>query len=495
MRPAEPDQALALVRRVLAGREAWLVGGLVRDRAAREAPGAAVAREAMPAQLGTGAEGALDVDVVVREDPADAARELASAGSAAGFALSAELGAWRVVARDGAWQIDVEPLRGETLEADLRQRDFTINAIAQSLDGAQTFDPLGGLRDLAQRRLRAVSGSAFQGDPLRVLRLVRLAVNLDMRPDEGTLALARESAGALRGVSPERVFGELKLIIGGRDPVGGLRLMDDLGATAVVLPEVAALQGVEQSRFHHRDVLGHTLEVVHQSATIAADPGAVFGEQHAEVVGSLLREPLADGITRGGALRWGALLHDAAKPPTRAVRPDGRVTFVGHDVLGAELASGLLERLRASARLQAHVAALVRHHLRLGFLVHERQPLDRRIVYAYMRASEPVEVDVTVLSVADRLATRGDRAQEAIEAHLALARVMLDDALQWRQRGAPDPLWRGDELAGALGIERGPRLGELLEALREAHFAGLVSTREQALEHARGLLASQAPRA
>ncbi len=492
MRPAEPEQALALVRRVLAGREAWLVGGLVRDLAARAASGIAAADEVAPAQLGTGTEGPLDVDVVVAEDPAEVARELASAGSAAGFALSAELGAWRVVARDGAWQIDVEPLRGETLEADLRRRDFTINAIAQSLDGEQTFDPLGGMRDLAQRRLRAVSAGAFQEDPLRVLRLVRLAVNLDMRPDEGALALARESVGALRSVSPERVFGELKLIIGGRDPVGALRLMDDLGATAAVLPEIAALRGVEQSRFHHRDVLGHTMEVVQQSAMLAADPGAVFGERHADALGSLLREPLADGITRGGALRWGALLHDAAKPPTRAMRPDGRVTFVGHDVLGAEIASGVLGRLRTSARLQAHVAALVRHHLRLGFLVHERQPLDRRIVYAYLRASEPVEVDVTVLSVADRLATRGDRAKEAIDAHLALARVMLDDALRWRESGAPSPLWRGDELAAELGIAPGPRLGELLEALREAQYAGLVATREQALEHARGLLASQA---
>ena len=89
-----------------------------------------------------------------------------------------------------------------------------------------------------------------------------------------------------------------------------------------------------------------------------------------------MREPLADELTRGEALRWGALLHDAAKPLTREVRPaDGRVTFIGHDVRGAELARAMLGRLRASERLRAHVAALVRHHLRLGFLVHEPQPL------------------------------------------------------------------------------------------------------------------------
>ncbi len=164
---------------------------------------------------------------------------------------------------------------------------------------------------------------------------------------------------------------------------------------------------------------------------------------------ALLAEPLADELTRGEALRWGALLHDAAKPLTREVRPeDGRVTFIGHDVRGAELARAVLERLRASERLRAHVAALVRHHLRLGFLVHEPQPLARRTVFAYLRACSPVEVDVTLLSIADRLATRGDRAQEAIEAHMRLARgCSSTDALRWRAQGPPRPLLRGDELA------------------------------------------------
>ena len=162
----------------------------------------------------------------------------------------------------------------------------------------------------------------------------------------------------------------------------------------------------------------------------------------------LLAEPLADGMTRGQALRWGALLHDAAKPATRSVRVlDRRVTFLGHDVRGAELARDVLGRLHASVRLREHVAALVRHHLRLGFLVHEPQPLARGTVYDYLHACEPVEVDVTLLSVCDRLATRGAKAEQAIAAHVDLARRMLDDALRWHRTGAPKPLLRGDQLA------------------------------------------------
>jgi poly(A) polymerase len=517
---------------MLAGRRAWLVGGAVRDRLLRAGA----------------AGGAADLDVVLEGDPREAARALARASSgAAAFVLSEEYGGWRVVARDGSWQIDFERLRGDSLEEDLALRDFTVNAIAEplGLPGApqgETIDPLGGLGDLAQRRLRAAGPRAFADDPLRVLRLVRLAVELELEPDDTTRMHARTQAANLGAVAPERVFTELCRIIDAPRAVHGLHLMGEVGATAVVLPELEALRGVAQSRYHHLDVYGHTLEVLQQVITLQANPAATLAGSEVTYAGSeatragsggtragsggtlvgseatradggetlagseapldrqgtaltapltaLLAEPLADGLTRGGALRWGALLHDAAKPLTREVRPgDGRVTFIGHDVRGAELATDVLRRHRSSSKLQAHVAALVRHHLRLGFLVHEPQPLARRTVFAYLRTCEPVELDVTLLSVADRLATRGDHAQEAIAVHLRLAERMLDDGLRWRANGGPPrALWRGDELARELGIPLGPRLGELLEELALARYAGEVTTPEQALEHARKLL-------
>jgi poly(A) polymerase len=461
--------ALNAARTALAGRPAWLVGGAPRDRA-----------------LG---RDVLDVDVVIDGDTAEAARAVArAAGRAACFALSDEYGAWRVVARDHSWQVDVEPLRGGSLEADLALRDFTVNAIAEPLSGGEPIDPLGGLVDLDDRRLRMAGPGAFADDPLRVLRLVRIAIELDLRPEAATLTAARAHAGGLDRVSGERVFTELRRILAAPLALRGLELMGDVGATAAVLPELEALRGVEQSRFHHRDVYGHTLEVLDRTIALQADPAGVLGVEHGVEVAALLAEPLADGLTRGEALRWGALLHDAAKPLTRAVRPtDGRVTFIGHDVRGAELAQTVLGRLRTSERLRAHVAALVRHHLRAGFLVHEPQPLSRRTVFRYLRASSPVEVDVTLLSVADRLATRGDRAQESIDAHLRVARQLLAHGLPFRAGGPSAPLLRGDELARALSISLGPRVGELLEELAEAQYAGEVRTREQALAYARSL--------
>jgi poly(A) polymerase len=472
---------LQAVRAALEGRRAWLVGGAVRDHA-----------------LGRASEIA-DVDVVVDGDPAESARAVArAAGRAACFALSEEFGAWRIVSREGSWQVDVEPLRGSSIEQDLSLRDFTVNAIAEPIEGGEPIDPLGGLADLAARRLRMAGPSGFADDPLRVLRLARVAVELDLEPVPDTLRAAVAHAGSLRDVSPERLFMELRRILAARRATAGIELLGELGATAVVLPELQALRGVEQNRYHHLDVYGHTLEVLERVVELTAAEGSdldragAWMAQHGPEVAALLGEPLADGLTRGEALRWGALLHDAAKPLTRETRlADGRVTFIGHDVRGGELARALLGRLHASERLRAHVAALVRHHLRAGFLVHEPQPLSRRTVFAYMRACAPVEVDVTLLSAADRLATRGDRARESTEAHLRVIEGLLGDSLRWRSDGPPRPPIRGDELADKLAIPVGPRIGELLLAITEAQYAGEISTPEQALDYARALVESE----
>jgi hypothetical protein len=161
---------------------------------------------------------------------------------------------------------------------------------------------------------------------------------------------------------------------------------------------------------------------------------------------------------------------------------------MGHDAAGAQVALAVLARLRASERLAEHVAALCRHHLRLGFLVHA-MPLDRRDVYRYLHASEPVEVDVTLLSVADRLATRGRNSEPAIERHLELARFVMGDALRWHA-GRPRPPIRGNQLAEALGLEPGPELGVLLSELTEAAYAGEVSGEQEAIAWAQ----ARAPR-
>ena len=396
-----------------------------------------------------------------------------------------------MVARDHSWQLDVLGLDGTTIDDDLRRRDFSINAIAAPLPlrPGEYVDPFGGLRDLQRRTLRMVAPDAFERDPLRTLRLARLACELDLAVDPETLRRAADAAPGLQRAAPERVFAELKRVISAPRPLAGLELMDASGATAAVLPELVALDGVEQSRFHHLDVHGHTRAVLAETVELERDPSRLeVSDDVLAGVQRLLQAPLANELTRGQALRFGALLHDIAKPQTRGVTAQGRITFMGHDEAGAQMASDILGRLRASDRLREHVAALTRHHLRLGFLVHE-MPLGRRTVYDYLR---------------DRGARggrrdRAERRRPAGHARRQRRAARSSSISRWRASCCPRhspgrPIRHVRPSAattspGALGIKPGPVIGSLLAELEAARFSGEVQTREEAIEHARQLIA------
>ena len=467
-------QPVVIAGDALAGaeHEAWIVGGAVRDA--------------------IGGNEIVDLDLAVAADAPGAARRIADACGGVAFELSAEYGTWRALAPDRSWNADVSGFRAETIELDLARRDFTVNAIAAGLSDAdrRVLDPHDGVADLEAGVLRAVSTESFSDDPIRVLRAARLAAELGLEPEAETVALARASAALLPTTAGERQFAELRQLVTGPAPLAGLGLLDELEATAAVLPELVALRGVGQNRNHHLDVHGHTLEVLARTLDLEADLDRYVGES-AEAVRELLAEPLADELTRGGALRFGALLHDTGKPASRKEHEGGFVSFVGHDREGATVVREACARLKMSRTLSRHLEALTRHHLHLGFMTAER-PLSRRRLYEYLRLTEPVAADVTLLTVADRLSARGSgptASAEMIEAHLELAREVLPEAIKWHRHGPPSVPVPGDELAAAVGIEPGPELGWLLAEVEAAVFAGEVSSRDDAIRIARAAVA------
>ena len=461
--------SIAAARTALEHRgRAWIVGGAIRD-----------------ALLG---EVVADADLAVEHGQEEsAARAIAGVAGGPAFRLSEEHATWRAIA-DGGWHVDVVALRAETIEGDLSARDFTLNAIARPLEGGELIDPTGGRPDAEARRLRAASEGAFRDDPIRLLRAPRLAAKHDLTIDPGTAGLARATATRAADPAGERQFAELRGIVAGPRPLRGIALMDELALTAVVLPELEALRGVVQNPNHHLDVLGHTLAVLEEWLGLERDMASFAGDLAPEI-DAFLDEPLADELTRREGLRFGALFHDLGKPETRS-EGSGYVTFIGHDEVGARIIAEICRRLRVSRRLSTHLQGLALHHLRLGFLIHQR-PLSRRAAYDYLVATEPVAGDVTLLTVADRLAARGEgplASAEMIQAHLDLALEMLRDALAWHREGPPRPPISGDELASELGLEPGPELGRLLEELRAEAFTGEISGRDEAIARAQQLL-------
>jgi poly(A) polymerase len=332
---------------------------------------------------------------------------------------------------------------------------------------AALVDPCGGLADLRARRLAPCSPAALDDDPVRVVRLARLRYELDLTPVAGLEQAARAAAGGLTAVSGERLEHELSALLGLPAAAGAVRSLADLGALEVVLPEVAALRDVTQNPYHHLDVFDHTLEALSFLSQIVA---ALGGPRY-------LAPPADTGLAGApplAPLAWAVLLHDVGKPAARQVDGDGRVTFFYHDRIGEDLARDVCRRLRMSRRFEQFLADLVRQHLRLGFLVRE-MPLTRRSLVRYRHAVEPFVFEAIALSLADRMATRGDRTPpQSLARHFRIARDVFGDT-----PAPPRRLLHGDEVMALLGLAEGAAVGRALDVLQEEIDCGEVTTPEQ----------------
>ena len=325
-----------------------------------------------------------------------------------------------------------------TLEEDVRRRDFTVNALLfDPLDGS-VVDLVGGRDDLAARRIRTVGDpeTRFAEDHLRMLRAIRLAAELDFTIDEETFQAIRAHAPAIARVSAERIRDELLRLLVSPGRVPGLERLQESGLLREILPEVAAMEGVEQPpEFHPEgDVLTHTLLAL-----------------------SHLQDP-------SPILALAVLLHDVGKPPT--FRRAERIRFDGHDEAGAAMAEEICRRLRLSNDETALVVDLVREHLRIRDLPRMRPAKVKRFL------ARPNIADHLELHRVDCLASHGDLST------WEWARQAREHLTEEEQR--PPRLVTGDDLI-ARGYRPGPRFKEILEAVVDAQLEGRVQTREEAL--------------
>jgi putative nucleotidyltransferase with HDIG domain len=451
-----------------------------------------------------------DIDVSVAGDALALGRQLADVLGGPYFPLDEEHGQARVLLPEGGLHVDLIPLR-DAIEADLRGRDYTIDALGARLEEAASgratvIDPAGGLADLAAGLLRATGESAFHADPLRLLRGPRIATELGFTIDPGTEAMIRRNAARLTESAPERQRDELVRIFSAAHAAPGVRLLDTLGLLPVVLPEMEVTRGVEQPKEHYHDVFGHSIATVESLDWLMAENeperepeervalwrdlwGALEwwpdarGYLHAEVVG---------GTTRVALLKLCGFLHDIGKPETKSFDENGRMRFFGHGETGAHTAGQLMRRLRFSARETAIVERMITAHLRPVQMAQQGPP-SRRAVYKFFRDTGDGGILTLFLSLADHLGTVGPRVRrEGFRAHVAVVSYILEMYFRDETVAAPPKILSGDELMAALRLSPGALVGELLEVVREARAAGEISTREEALALARRALEERA---
>jgi len=466
------------------GVHVWLAGGAVRD-----------------AMLGRPVH---DWDFAVDRRAIRLARAAADALGGAYYTLDAERGTGRVILppTDGVQvYLDFAELRGGNLHEDLLLRDFTINAMALDETGV-LIDPLGGQSDLADCLIRATGESALRDDPLRTVRAVRQAGELSFTIEPQTEAWIRRDAELLEAPSRERVRDEFVRLIGLPGAAVLVEQLFDFGLLRCILPVLERLIGVPQSWPHRFDVWRHTLLVLDNlegviaaatgdtvaPLTLSDAPRCVWGDvsrtlaPYASDIAAHLGGEVSSGRNRLLLLKLAALLHDVGKPETLSRDEDEAIHFYGHGEAGAVLAEECLEQLRFSARELARVSNVVSVHLRPGQLGREPK-VTRRAIYRYFRDAGDAVVDVVLLGLADHLATWGpDLREERWHKRLEVAGLLLEHYLNhYEEIVTPPPLLNGRDVMGELGLEPGPQIGEILEAVREAQATGEVATREEAL--------------
>jgi putative nucleotidyltransferase with HDIG domain len=485
------------IRSLLPDQELYLVGGAVRDMLlGRNAPDLDFAVPAQAIPLARRLADSLHADYVTLDDQRDTGRVIVT-----------ELDGSRTYLDFAAFRSTVPGDTGDALQADLRGRDFTINAMAYDLARNALIDPLEGGKDLRAKRIRACAPEALRDDPVRVLRAARLATALGFQIEGQTRELIREAAPLLKQVSPERQRDELFKILDGAKPYTCLRVMERTGVLPHVLPEITTLKGVQQSSPHIHDVWEHTLAVLQRLEEILSvlQPGYEADNTNDLFTGLLTlrigryREQFSahfdQALNADRSLRsllfFIALYHDISKPETRTVEPNGRVRFFDHDQLGAEAATNRAAALHLSNDEIERVQTVIQNHMRFHFhtsrMAGQGKEPSRRAIYRFFRDSGAAGPDLVLLGLADLRGTQGsDLSQDTWAAALNVARILLENLWERpHETVAPPRLLDGHELMQQLGIPPGPQLGELLEAIREAQATGKVSDRDAALEFAR----------
>jgi poly(A) polymerase len=433
-----PEDALRLGRLFAdAGHELHLVGGTVRDALMRR-----------PSE---------DLDFATDARP-ERVLEIIKPLSSSVWTTGIEFGTVGVQVRGSRCEITTyradrydrvtrnpEVVYGDSLEEDLRRRDFTINAMALSAMPEPTFtDPFGGLADLVQLRLRtpATPEESFADDPLRMLRAARFVSTLGVRIVPEVVAAMRSMAGELSRITAERVQAELTKLIIGADPSAAVELLVQTGLADVVLPEIPALRMAADEHGQHKDVYAHTLQVLEQAIDLER----------------------ADGWEPDLTLRWAALLHDIGKPATREFQSGGRVSFHHHEVVGRTMTRNRLRELRYPKQLVEDVSRLVFLHLR--FYGYRTGQWTDSAVRRYVVDAGPLLPRLHKLVRSDCTTRNKRKAQALSDAYDALER-RIAELQEQEQLDAIRPDLDGNEIMKILDLAPGPDVGRAWAHMKE----------------------------
>ena len=447
-----------------ATRGAYLVGGTVRDLLMQRRP--------------------TDIDIVVEGSAASFARTLAEQVKARAVPIGkGDLVTYRVTSRQV--MIDVTALTGDSVESDLRRRDFTVNAIACHLYDHRLVDVLDGRRDIEARCIRMVSEKAFVDDPLRLLRAFRMAAVLGFSIAPETMAAIRRHGHRIHQPAGERLGAEFVQLLSCPTSAGQILAMSESGLLTRLIPEMQPMRDCRQNRHHDFDVYTHTLKAyaaVETCLQTSGDISAALGKRYRQA-------PFRKNTA--AILKYAVLLHDIGKPPARKTDAAGDVHFHGHAQLSADLAEAVHNRLRLSNTEREQARTIIINHGRPMDLMaaHKAQVLRRKGINRLYRDCDPWTPEVLLHALGDTMGKKRDP-DAAVATTLHFIRGLIDDYFRrYRPLAEGRPLMRGRDLMHHFDLQPSALIGDLLKAVEEERLAGRITTRAEAMAHAAAHLA------
>ncbi len=436
----ENDPFLRVLKEKLKDCDAFLAGGYIRDLAISSTP-------------------SLDRDIVLFNcDTENVARKIADDIGAAFVELDSENKIYRIVLNENC--ADIAQGLNNSVTDDIQRRDFCINSIFYDLKNGVFIDNSGGFDDLEKRVIKTFDIKNLEDDPLRMLRAFRFKSQLGFRVDNGVIKYVKENGKKLDSVAKERVNQEILKMFEGKYLPETLLDMHEAGFLEVVFPFIKNIKKIPKNTHHHLDLVHHSIETVKNIR---------------------YKKPL---------LKLAAFYHDIGKPLCWTIEPDtGRHRFIGHDEKGAELVKKELSELKFSKKQIEYVSKMVKNHIYPSSLMSTPEGASNKAMARFIRKIHPDVEDLTELARADRLSARGEAvSDDMVQKNLENLEKLLAyyNSVKEGLKELPK-LLDGREIMKILNIQATPKLGAIINELKEAQIAGTVKTKEEAIRFVQNL--------